>query len=57
MKLVGIALEISLAKAEVIAPSDPKSARALFQMLEQDATAKGFLRIAADASRSSHGLA
>jgi class 3 adenylate cyclase/tetratricopeptide (TPR) repeat protein len=54
-KLVGIALEISLAKAEVLAASDPKAASALLKTTEADATSRGYLRLAADAQHLAKG--
>jgi len=52
MKLVGSQFEITLAKAEVLAESDPKRAISLLQTLEGDAKAEGYLRVAGDAERA-----
>lgn len=57
MKFVGAAFEVALAEAEVLAPSDPKSALARLQTLQVDARAKGFLRVAADAERARQQIA
>lgn len=57
MKFVGAAFEVALAEAEVLAPSDPKSALARLQTLQVDAKAKGFLRVAADAERARQQIA
>jgi hypothetical protein len=48
-------LEISLAKAEVLAASDPKAASALLKTTEADATSRGYLRLAADAQHLAKG--
>ena len=57
MKLVGIAFDVTLAEAEILATSDPKSALARFQTLAGDAKAKGYMRVAAEAERARQELA
>jgi eukaryotic-like serine/threonine-protein kinase len=56
MKLVGTVFDIALADAELLGTSDPKSAAARLQALQGDATARGFLRVAADARHASEEL-
>src|SRR5277367_2183150 len=49
MELVGWRLQIELAQAEVEAASNPTAARAKLQAVENEARAKGYLQIAAEA--------
>jgi tetratricopeptide (TPR) repeat protein/TolB-like protein len=56
MELAGARLQIELAQAEVEAASNPAAARAKLQAIENDAKAKGYLQIAADAQAKQKGL-
>jgi len=56
MKLVGTAFEITLAEAEVLAASDPRSAITRLQTLQGDSKAKGYLTVAAEAERARQNL-
>ena len=53
MELAGSRLQIELAQAEAEAASNPTAARAKLQAVENDAQAKGYLQIAAEA-RAKH---
>jgi class 3 adenylate cyclase/tetratricopeptide (TPR) repeat protein len=53
MELAGSRLQIELAQAEAEAASNPTAARAKLQAVENDAQAKGYLQVAADA-RAKH---
>jgi len=49
MELAGWRLQIGLAQAEVEAASNPTAAQARLHAIENDARAKGYLQIAAEA--------
>jgi class 3 adenylate cyclase/tetratricopeptide (TPR) repeat protein len=57
LMLVGIALESSLAEAEIIATSSPKSALTQLELLQVEANSKGYLRLASEAAHARQNLA
>ena len=56
MELAGWRLQIELAEADVEAAANPAAARAKLQAVENEARAKGYLQIAAEAQAKQKGL-